>query len=931
MRLAAIVLMAAAAPALAGEKPVYAPVPSWIVPAPAADARPGDGAPDIAIFDQQQRLVDSETWVYLDVANRITSEQALAHAGTINLQWQPDLGDLIVHRIAVIRGSETIDQLGDKPGDHPPLTVLRRERGLEQLQLDGTLTATMAIKDLRVGDVLRVTYSATRRDPVLKGAMQSSAYLIADPVRASFARARILWAGSTVHWKAQTTVAAKLATVGGFRELTVTLPLAKPIEIPGDAPARFHPLPVLELSSFDDWAAVSKVMAPLYQTAGLIKPGSPLAAEVARIKAASPDAKTRTALALRTVQSDVRYLFNGMDHGNYIPQPPETTWAVRYGDCKAKTMLLMTILAGLGIDAEPVLAHTQLGDYLPRRLPSPAAFNHVLVRATIDGASYWLDGTRTGTRLADLGDTPFLHAVLPVRSGGATLMPVPTHANARPDYTIDETIDQSAGIGIVAPFAATVSLRGPLAEQANAAAAQATPEKRRELIDNLIGRLVRPATIVTREVHYDGDSATATIKVTGLTDGDWRRDDQRFEWQIDRSVAQFKFGGDRARPEWRDIPVATGVVATLLRQTRVVLPAGGKGFALDGDQTLDTTIAGEHIVRSVTNTAGTVVLTERVEETGSEIAPAAVAETRARLQLAQSRLLKATAPRDYPPEWTVIRSAAQSGRLKPIEAAYARAIAEATEKAPGYQTRAQFHAGVYDRRAAIADLDQVIATRPTIAAYRERAFLHWQLRADAKALADVRAAYALDPGAPDTIAQLTFYQARMGQQAAALALLDERIAAGGENRARLQATKAEVLAHGGDTDGALAAVDAAVASKPGDAQLLNARCWIKATQGVKLDTALKDCTKAIELGDSPAAALDSRALVYFKLNRLDDARADLDAALDLRPSLAASLYMRGVVRRRQGAAATGDADLDGARFFAPRIDEDYAGYGVKPS
>ncbi|WP_425229305.1 tetratricopeptide repeat protein [Sphingomonas sp.] len=106
---------------------------------------------------------------------------------------------------------------------------------------------------------------------------------------------------------------------------------------------------------------------------------------------------------------------------------------------------------------------------------------------------------------------------------------------------------------------------------------------------------------------------------------------------------------------------------------------------------------------------------------------------------------------------------------------------------------------------------------------------------------------------------------------------------------------------------------------------------MKATQGVKLDTALKDCTKAIELGDSPAAALDSRALVYFKLGRLDDARADLDAALDLHPNLAASLYLRGVVRRRQGAAATGDADLDGARFFAPRIDEDYAGYGVKPS
>jgi len=928
MRLAAGLLVAAAVPAFAGEKPVYAPVPAWVVPAPAiGTAKAADGAASIAIFDQQQRLAGGEVWAYLDVANRITSEQALAQAGTISLQWQPDLGDLIVHRIAIVRGSETIDQLGD----HDALTVLRRERGLEQLQIDGTLTATMPVRDLRVGDVLRVTYSTTRRDPVLSGAMQSSAMLIADPARAGFARARILWQGSAIHWKAQTAVTPRLASIGDMRELTIALPLSKPSEMPGDAPLRFRALPVLELSSFDGWPAVSKVMAPLYQTAGLVKPGSALATEIERIKAASPDAKTRAALALRAVQSDVRYLFNGLDRGNYVPQSPEKTWAVRYGDCKAKTLLLLAMLAGMDIEAEPVLAHTQLGDYLPKRLPSAAAFNHVLVRAVIGGASYWLDGTTTGTRLADLGDTPFLHSVLPVRRDGATLMPLPTHANARPNYEISEEIDQSAGIGVPAPFTATLTIRGPQGEQLNAVSMQATPEKRREMIDTFVARLVRPATIVTRSVRYDAASATAVVKVTGLTDGGWARDDQRFQWQIDRTVAQFKFSGDRARPEWRAIPVGTGTVATLVRQTRLLLPDRGKGFALDGDQALDTALAGERITRTVTNAGGVVTLADRIDETGAEIAPDTVAETRARLQLAQSRLLKVTAPRDYPPAWTVIRAAAASGRLKPIEAVYDKAVTDAGEKASGYEARAQFHSSVYDRRAAIADLDQVIASRPTVAAYRHRALLHWQLRADAKALSDIRAAYALAPGAPEIIAQLTFYQSRTGQTAAAIALLDDQIASGGEHKARLQSVKAELLARSGNVDTALTAIDGAIATKPGDAQLLNARCWIKATRGVKLDTALKDCTRSIELGESPAGALDSRAMVYFKLGRLDDAVADLDAALDIRPDLAGSLYLRGIIRRRQGKTAAGDTDLDGARFFALRIDEDYAGFGVKPS
>ena len=62
-----------------------------------------------------------------------------------------------------------------------------------------------------------------------------------------------------------------------------------------------------------------------------------------------------------------------------------------------------------------------------------------------------------------------------------------------------------------------------------------------------------------------------------------------------------------------------------------------------------------------------------------------------------------------------------------------------------------------------------------------------------------------------------------------------------------------------------------------------------------LDTALKDCTRSIELSESRVSALDSRAMVYYRMNRFDDALADLTAALDDAPELAASLYMRGII------------------------------------
>jgi hypothetical protein len=45
--------------------------------------------------------------------------------------------------------------------------------------------------------------------------------------------------------------------------------------------------------------------------------------------------------------------------------------------------------------------------------------------------------------------------------------------------------------------------------------------------------------------------------------------------------------------------------------------------------------------------------------------------------------------------------------------------------------------------------------------------------------------------------------------------------------------------------------------------------------------------------------------------------------------MAASMFMRGVIRKKTGVAG-GDEDLAGARLIAPRIDEDYARFGIKP-
>ncbi|MFX4929726.1 transglutaminase-like domain-containing protein, partial [Acinetobacter baumannii] len=56
--------------------------------------------------------------------------------------------------------------------------------------------------------------------------------------------------------------------------------------------------------------------------------------------------------ALQFVQEQIRYVSISIGPGAVRPADPATVLERRFGDCKDKTLLLVTILRALGIDAE---------------------------------------------------------------------------------------------------------------------------------------------------------------------------------------------------------------------------------------------------------------------------------------------------------------------------------------------------------------------------------------------------------------------------------------------------------------------------------------------------------------------------------------------------------------------------------------------------
>ena len=168
MRIAVVVALAVsvAGPAWASDTPRYEPAPSWVLPAP--PIKQGTGLPVVAVLDQQTRIADGTVWNYRELGSRAVSADALARMGTVSINWQPFHGELIIHRVNIVRDGQRIDVL--KTGQK--FSVIRREENLEKLEMNGVLTATLQVEGLRVGDVLDVAYSefgegprAERRSP----------------------------------------------------------------------------------------------------------------------------------------------------------------------------------------------------------------------------------------------------------------------------------------------------------------------------------------------------------------------------------------------------------------------------------------------------------------------------------------------------------------------------------------------------------------------------------------------------------------------------------------------------------------------------------------------------------------------------------------------------------------------------------------------
>ena len=449
-------LLASSSLAAAQDAPAIAlaPVPAWATPSePLAVPDSVQGPVFLRRQDTFVRLTATGHDYFNSQMIRILQPQAL-EIGNIAIAWNPAAGEARVHKVVIHRRGQEIDVLA-----RTGFEILRREDQLEAAMLDGMLTAVLRVPDLRVGDDLELEYTIPLHDPTLREASHGLLFVGEAPPPGRY-RLDLSW-DEGQQPRTRLTPDFEPVVQRATNRIAVTLDNPPTLTPPRDAPPRFAWNRVIEFSDFADWPAVSRRFHGLFAVASTLDAASPLREEAAAIAASTPDKLAQAQAALQLVQQQVRYVYVGLNGGNFTPATADTTWERRYGDCKGKTAMLLALLGQLGIPAEAVLVNNSDSiDGLDQRLANPGMFDHVLVRATIGGKTWWLDGT-----LPDVIEgrpDPFLpyQWVLPLSAKGATIERLADKPLAMPQVMDLYEIDASAGFDAPARWTRTTVLRG---------------------------------------------------------------------------------------------------------------------------------------------------------------------------------------------------------------------------------------------------------------------------------------------------------------------------------------------------------------------------------------------------------------------------------------------------------------------------------------
>jgi hypothetical protein len=130
-------------------------------------------------------------------------------------------------------------------------------------------------------------------------------------------------------------------------------------------------------AAVQSWEDASRAIHPLLS--GAEKPAPEIATEVESLSAGQADLVSKLNAVYTFVSRQIRYVAVEIGIGGFQPHPAADVFQNKYGDCKDKATLLLTMLDHLGLRGYPALVGTRGDVEADPSVPTLATFDHMIV------------------------------------------------------------------------------------------------------------------------------------------------------------------------------------------------------------------------------------------------------------------------------------------------------------------------------------------------------------------------------------------------------------------------------------------------------------------------------------------------------------------------------------------------------------------------
>lgn len=330
---------------------------------------------------QDNNLLHESNYRY---AIRMNNEEGVQNNSQITFGFDPTYQKLAINKIIIHRGKNEINHLR-----RSEIELMRNEKNADRLIYDGSYSAIIILKDVRVGDVLEYEFTIKGQNPIFSGHIYSYVSQSFGSEVSHIYQRILVPASGIINVKAiQDGQLPTISVSGNTKSLIWDMVNRPAIFADSNIPAWYNIYPACEISSYKDWGEVKSWGRNLFK----LNLETPLLDAFIRDRKFNKS-ENGIVEVIRFVQDEIRYL--GIETGSHSHEPhhPEEVLKNRFGDCKDKSYLLVMILRKLGVEAWPAYLNTSDKGHVDENIASPFAFNHVIVKFRWEDTDYWVDPT----------------------------------------------------------------------------------------------------------------------------------------------------------------------------------------------------------------------------------------------------------------------------------------------------------------------------------------------------------------------------------------------------------------------------------------------------------------------------------------------------------------------------------------------------------